>query len=81
MSELRKKCPQSPSEEFEKQTKMKTIMGYLSHSSFDTQPVITGFVNELIDYCVSPGLIITSSIINDIIDEFENKSSMHLNCQ
>ena len=80
MSELGKKCRQSPSEEFEKQTKMK-VMGYLSHSSFDPQPVITGFVNELIDFCVRPGLIIASSIINDIIDEFEKESSMHLNCQ
>ena len=76
MSELGKKCRQSPSEEFEKQTKMK-IMGYLRHSPFDPQPVIIGFVNELIDYCVKPGLIIASSIINDIIGEFENESRMH----
>ena len=45
------------------------IMGY---SSFDPQPVITSIVNELIDYCVRPGLIIASSIINDIIDKFGN---------
>ena len=80
MSELGKKCRQSPSEEFEKQSKLK-IIGYLSHLSFDPQPVITGFVNELIDYCVRPGLIIASSIINDIIDEFENESSTHSDCQ
>ena len=66
--------------EFEKQTKMK-IMGYLSHFSFDCQPVITSFVNELIDYCVRPGLIIASLIINYILDKFENESSMHSDCQ
>ena len=80
MTELGKKCRQRPSEEFEKQTKMK-IMGYLSHSSFDPQPAITGFVNELIGYCVRPGLITTSSIINDIIDQFKNKSRMHSDSQ
>ena len=54
---LEKKCRQSLSEQFEKQTKIK-IMGYFSHMSFDSQPDITDFVKELIDYCVRPGLII-----------------------
>ena len=53
------------------------IMGYFSHTSFDPQPVITGIVNELIDYCVRPGLIVASSIINDIIDKFETESSLY----
>ena len=35
-------------------------------------------MNELIDYCVRPGLIIASSIINDIVDKFETESSLHL---
>ena len=52
-------------------------MCYFSQSSFDPQQVITGIVNELIDYCVRPGLIIASSIINDIIGEFETESSLH----
>ena len=60
---------------------IKKIMGYLSHSSFDPQPVITGIVNELIDYCVRPGLIIAPSIINDIIGEFETESSLYSDCQ
>ena len=52
-------------------------MGYLSHSFFDPRPIITHIVNELIDYCFRPGLIIASSIINDIIDKFETESSLH----
>ena len=51
-------------------------MGYFSHTSFDPQPVITDIVNELIDYCVRPGLKIASSIINDI-DKFETESSLY----
>ena len=66
------------SEEFEKQTNRK-IIGYLSLLYFDSQPVITGIVNKLLDFCVRPGLIIASSIINHIIDEKE--SIMHLDCQ
>ena len=46
-----------------------------------SQPVITGIVNELTDYCVRPGLIIASSIINDIIDELKTKSNLHSYCQ
>ena len=64
---------------FEKQTLKFT--GYCSHMSFDSQPVITSIVNELIDYCVRPGLIITSSIINDIIGEFETESIVPVNSQ
>ena len=56
-------------------------MGYFSHSSFDLQPVIIGIVNELIDNFVRPGLIIASSIINDIIGELETESSLHSDCQ
>ena len=54
-------------------------MGYLSHLYFDPQPVITGIVNKLLDFCVRPGLIIASSIIYRIIEE--NESSMHSDCQ
>ena len=36
----------------------KKIMGYFSRSSFDPQSVITGIVNELIDFCYN-------SIINN----------------
>ena len=58
-SEIKKKMlSMSDSRNLEKQTKK--IMGYLSHSSFDPQPIITGIVNELIDYCVTPGLIINN---------------------
>ena len=57
---------------------IKRIMGHFSHSSFDPQPVITGIVSELVDYCVKPGLIIASSIINDIIGEFETECSLHI---
>ena len=78
MSVLGEKCRQSPSKEFEKQTKMK-IMGYFSHLYFDPQPVIKGIVNKLLDYCVRPGLIITSSIIYHIRDG--NESSMPSDCQ
>ena len=48
-------------------------MGYFSRSSFDPLPVITDIVNELNDYCVRPGLIIASSIINDIIASLKPK--------
>ena len=68
---MKKKCRQSN----------KKIMGYLSHLSFDPQPVITSIVNELIDFCVRPELLIASSIINDIIDKFETESSLHWECQ
>ena len=49
----------------------------MSHSSFDPQPIITGFLNDLIDYCVRPGLIIVHvlSIINNFIDKFKTESS------
>ena len=71
MSDIEKMASKSVARNFEKQTNK--IMGYLSHSSFDPQPII---VNELIDYCVRSGLIIASSIINDIIDGFETESSL-----
>ena len=58
-----------------------TIIGYFSNSSFNPQPVITGIVNELIDYCVRLGLINASSIISDIIGEFETESSLYSCCQ
>ena len=50
----------------------------MRHSLFDSEPIVTGIANELIDYWVRPGLTIaSSSIMNDIIDEFETESNMH----
>ena len=53
-------------------------MVFLSHSYFDPQPIITGIVNKLIDFCVRPGLMIASQIIingiiNDNIDKLKPK--------
>ena len=64
-SKIEKKC-RSLSKEFEKQ-QTKKIMGYFSHSSFDPQSVITGIVNELIDYCFRPGLKGTTTLMITII--------------
>ena len=46
--------------------------GYLSQSTFVSQPVIVDTVNELIYKCVSPGFKIVSSIFNF---EIETESS------
>ena len=47
------------------------ITGYLSHPKFYPSEII----KQLIDNCVRPGLFAATSIINDIIDNFEIESS------
>ena len=52
------------------------MTGYLSHPKFDQSEII----EQLLDNCVRPGLfaatsIISDTIINDIIDNFEIESS------
>ena len=47
------------------------ITGYLSHPNFDPSEII----EQLIDNCVRPALFAATSIINDIIDNFEIESS------
>ena len=78
-SEIEKNVVKVRARNFEKQTKK--IKGFFSNLSFDPQPVIYPIVNELIDYCVRPGLNIASSIINDIIGEFETERSLHTDYQ
>ena len=47
------------------------ITGYLSHPKFDPSEII----KQLIDNCVRPGLFAATSIINNIINNFEIESS------
>ena len=61
-----RKWPPSPNED-----KTNKITGYLSHPKFYPSEII----KQLIDNCVRPGLFAATSIINDIIDNFEIESS------
>ena len=47
------------------------ITGYLSHPKFDPSEIF----EQLIDNCARPGLFAATSIIKDIIDNFEIESS------
>ena len=54
------------------------LTGYLSRSTFDPQPFMTGVINELVDNCDRPAFF-AWSVINEVISklEIENYSIFH----